>query len=325
MARPYSDVTTKYDMDTFQGRLRYFFEAMNPMLAFENERSLQKHQMLLDRWKDGQAGNVSDRELWRARVAIDQCIHPTSKEVIFPLFRMSMFLPVNFVVVPYMMLPSTVMSVKRTLLVQWFNQSFNSAVNYANRSSDAQPASEIAKAYTLAVAVACGGSLGATAMLRRVPAVSIQGIIIRGTVPFLAVSTAACVNLAFMRKNEWMPSGTGLAVKDQDGVVRGRSTAAGMDSLQKCSVARILWNLPCMMLPTLAMMPLTHYCSAARRYSMQAECLLQMTGLTLGVPPALAFYSLNQTIAARKLEPQLQGLSTSRGSPVEVFSYYKGL
>lgn len=50
--------------------------------------------------------------------------------------------------------------------------------------------------------VAVGGSLAATLMLRKVASTSVSGMLIRATVPFIAVSTAAIVNLAFMRKNE---------------------------------------------------------------------------------------------------------------------------
>ncbi|KAK7194831.1 tricarboxylate carrier [Novymonas esmeraldas] len=322
---PFSMEGSKYDMNTLAGRTRYWAEAINPVMLLENERTLQRHQMLLDRWKAGQAGTVSDAELWHARAAVESCIHPTTKEVLPPPFRMSMFLPVNYVVVPCMMLPSTVMSVWRTVAIQWANQSYNSAVNYANRSSDKQPVSEIAKAYTAAVVVACGGSLMATMWLKRIPAGTTKATLIRATVPFLAVSCAATVNLASMRKNEWLSGGQGIRVVDEDGVVRGTSTAAGWDSLIKCSVTRLVWNLPCMTLPTLCMMPLLRVSPFARRHAVPAECLLQMLGLTIGVPPALGAYNLHQSIAASRLEPRFHGLTRKDGSPVQTLTYYKGL
>lgn len=322
---PFNEKKTCYDMSTLWGRSRYFAESINPALLFENERTLQKHQMLLDRWKDGQAPEATDKELWRARMAIEQCIHPTTQQVIFPAFRMSNFLPMNYFIVPFMMAPSTVRSVPRTLGIQWFNQSFNSAVNYANRSSDAQPTAEIAKAYVATVIVACGGSLCATAALRRVATDSVKGTIIRGTVPFAAVCAAAVVNLAFMRKNEWMTGATGITVKDEDGVVRGTSTAAGRDSLKKCSCTRVLWNLPSMVLPTFAMMPLVRVSPFIAANSAVVEAGLQMGGLTVGVPPALGTFDLTQTLPAARLEQRFQGLTRMDGSPVVNLTYYKGL
>ncbi|KAG5488129.1 hypothetical protein LSCM1_08195 [Leishmania martiniquensis] len=326
MAPPtFSMERSKYDMGTFSGRARYWVEAINPMMLLENKRTLQRHQMLLDRWRDGQAGTVPDADLWRARTAVENCVHPTTQEVIPPVFRMSMFLPMNYLVVPFMMLPSTVMSVGRTVAIQWFNQSYNSAVNYANRSSDKQPASEILEAYAAAVIVACGGSLMATMWLKRIPTGTTKATLIRATVPFLAVSSAAVVNLASMRKNEWHKSGSGIRVVDEDGVTRGTSTVAGWDSLKKCSVTRVVWNLPCMLLPTLCAMPLMRVSPLARRNPTCAECPLQMLGLTLGVPPALATYNLQQTIPATKLEPKFQNLKRLDGSPVHTLRYYKGL
>jgi sideroflexin-5 len=322
---PFSMERTKYDMDSFWGRARYWAESISPVMLLENKRTLEKAQMLLDRWKDGQAGNASDAELWHARMAVESCIHPTTKEVLNPFFRMSMFLPMNYFVVPFMMMPSTVMSIPRTVAIQWFNQSYNSAVNYANRSSDAQPVSEIAKAYTAAVVVACGGSLTATMWLKRIPTGTVKATLIRATVPFIAVSLAAIVNLASMRKNEWLGSGEGIRVVDEDGKVRGTSTAAGFDSLKKCSATRVIWNLPCMVLPTLCMMPLMRVSSLARRYSVPTECFLQMLGITIGVPPALAAFALTQTIPATKLESRFQNLTRQDGSPVRNFTYYKGL
>ncbi|KPA73732.1 putative mitochondrial tricarboxylate carrier [Leptomonas pyrrhocoris] len=322
---PFSMERTKYDMSSFWGRTRYWAESISPVMLLENERTLQKAQMLLDRWKDGQAGNASDAELWHARMAVESCIHPTTKEVLSPVFRMSMFLPMNYFVVPVMMMPSTVMSISRTIAIQWFNQSYNSAVNYANRSSDAQPASEIAKAYTAAVVVACGGSLTATMWLKRVPTGTVKATLIRASVPYLAVSCAAVVNLASMRKNEWLSSGEGIRVVDEDGRERGTSTAAGFDSLKKCSATRVIWNLPCMVLPTLCMMPLLRVSRLARRHSVATESFLQMLGISIGVPPALAAYALTQTIPATKLEPRLQNLTREDGSPVQNFTYYKGL
>ncbi|CAJ1005277.1 putative Tricarboxylate carrier [Leishmania naiffi] len=316
---------SKHDMNTFWGRARYWTEAINPLMLLENERTLQRHQLLLDRWRDGQASTVPDADLWRARAALESCIHPTTQEVIFPAFRMSMFLPMNYVVVPLMMLPSTVMSVGRTMAIQWLNQSYNSAVNYANRSSDKQPASEIWKAYVAAVAVACGGSLMATVWLKRIPTKTTKATLIRATVPFLAVSGAATVNVASMRKNEWLSSGQGINVVDEDGVTRGKSTAAGWDSLKKCSATRIAWNLPCMLLPTLSVVPLMRVSSFVRHHTVLTESLLQMLGLTLGVPLALAAYNLHQTIPAWKLEPQFHGLQRLDGSPVKTLRYYKGL
>lgn len=323
---PFSSSAPRYDMSTFWGRLQHWFHAIDPRLLLENESSLRVAQkMLADHKLHGKRDGVSDAALWKARMAVENCIHPTSSEEIFPLFRMSMFLPMNFIIVPIMMSPYTLSSFYATAGIQWFNQSYNSAVNYANRSSDKQPVSDILKAYGATVAVAVGGSLGAAAWLKKLPTGSAKATVIRATLPFLSVAGASSANVAFMRKNEWMPSGQGLAVRDEDGVVRGKSLVAGRDSLLKCSLARILWNIPCMVLPIALAVPLRTHVPLARRNPYLTEVMLQVVGLTLGVPPALAAFSLTQRIPASQLEEKFHGLKRRNGAPVEMLEYYKGL
>eukprot|EP00796_Vickermania_ingenoplastis_P010709 gene10709-7440_t len=322
---PFSDTKPLYDMSTFGGRLRHWTRALNPTLLLENPSSLAKAQQILDDHRQGRRGRATDAELWHARMAVESCVHPTTHEVISPWFRMSMFLPMNYVIVPAMMAPATLSSFYLTAGVQWANQSYNSAVNYCNRSSDKQPTSDIMKAYAATVVVAVGGNLCAAAWLRRIPPGTAAATVVRATMPFLAVAGAASANLALMRKNEWMSSGQGLLVKDEDGVARGTSVIAGRDSLYKCCMARVLWNIPCMVLPTVCAVPLRKFVPAARRNPYITEVLLQVVGLTAGVPPALAFYDVTQTLPADRLEPQFHGLKRRDGSPVKELTYYKGL
>ncbi|CCW71322.1 unnamed protein product [Phytomonas sp. Hart1] len=312
-------------MDTLKGRTCYYAEAINPLLLLETKKSLEGHRARLAQWEKKELKHVSDAELWRSRNALEQCVHPTSGETIFPFFRMCGFLPMNFLLVPYMMLPSTVLSVGRTVFIQWLNQSLNAAINYANRASDRQPTVEIAKAYTAAVTVACGGSLTATMLLRRVSPASVRGTVIRATIPFLAVVFAGVVNLAVMRKNEWRRTGTGLEMKDEDATPRGMSITAGRESLLKCSIARVVWNMPCLMLPTLLSMPLMRFSVRARRSPIVTETSLQVMGLTLGVPFALGLFKPTQTIPATKLEPKFHNLLRKNGTPVLNYTYYKGI
>lgn len=314
-----------YDMDTYRGRVLYFFSSINPLLCFETERSLLRQRLLLDRVRDGEKVAVDDKTLWKARTALETCVHPTTGGVVFPLFRMCALLPMNVFIVPFMMTPGTVRSVPRTVFIQFFNQSYNSAVNYANRSSDERPIGELVKAYAAAVGISVFGALGATVLLRRVPVGTLQATVIRGTVPCLAVSAAAIANLSLMRRNEWTSSGEGLRVVDEDGEVRGHSVAAGMDSLRKCSLTRVVWNLPSMVLPTLLMAPLTARFAFAKTYPVFTETALQIAGLSVGVPMALGAFNPTVRIPADRLEPAFQGLTRKDGTPVRMFTYYKGL
>lgn len=80
-----------------------------------------------------------------------------------------------------------------------------------------------------------------------------------------------------------------------------------------------------MVLPTLLMMVLPRYVGITRHYPGTTESLLQMIGLTIGVPPALGLFNVNQYIAPRKLETRFHEMVRLDGSPVTTLRYYKGL
>ncbi|KAG8346408.1 putative Tricarboxylate carrier [Trypanosoma vivax] len=322
---PFSLTKPRYDMDTYAGRTLYFFSTTNPLLCFETAASLRRHKELLDRVAAGEKVEASNKYLWKARTAVDICVHPTTGDVIFPLFRMCAFLPVNSFIIPFMMAPSTIRSVPRTVFIQWFNQSYNSAVNYANRSSDKQPVWGLITAYAAAVSVSVAGALAATAAMNRVQGGTMKATFLRATLPFIAVSSGSIVNLAMMRKNEWMPSGSGLKVTDEDGETRGLSRAAGVDSLLRCSFTRVVWNVLSMVLPLLFVPPLTSSFAFARANAALVEGALQISSLAVGVPMALGAFSTTVFISPNRLESEFQELKRRDGTPVKIFSYYKGL
>ncbi|ESL10145.1 tricarboxylate carrier [Trypanosoma rangeli SC58] len=98
---PFSLTKPMYDMDTYTGRIMYFFSSINPLLCFQTERQLLQKRLLLDRVAAGEKVNVDDKTLWRARTAIENCVHPTTGETLFPLFRFCAFLPMNAFYCPF--------------------------------------------------------------------------------------------------------------------------------------------------------------------------------------------------------------------------------
>ena len=142
-----------------------------------------------------------------------------SGEVINPAFRFSAFGPMNIFIVTAMLAPSTIRSPYRTMGIHWFNQSYNVAVNHANRNAS-KPVSNatVAQGY----AAACGSSmsiaLGATFLLRRIQGnTSLAATAVRAVVPFLAIITAGCANLSLIRYSDW---NEGIDVYDAEGNAR---------------------------------------------------------------------------------------------------------
>jgi tricarboxylate carrier len=320
---PFSLAVPQYDQGSYIGRCRHFYASINPLLCLETAASVRAAQAALKNFAEGRRGNLSDKELWKARRVVESCVHPTSGEVIPPPFRMAAFIPTNLYIVPYMVLPTTVASPARTMFIHWFNQSYNCLINYSNRSSNAQPLQSLLEGYAAAVTVSLLGALSATFALRRMGGTqSTAATVVRAVLPMLAVSFAGSANVAIMRRNEWHTEG--LAVKDEDGAVVGLSKAAGWVSLEQCAAARVLWNLPSMMLPPLLYLPLRRIAFFARR-PVVTETALCVAGLCLGVAPALAVFPTTVHVPPSALEPNFHACKRANGEPVKELSFYKGL
>lgn len=338
---PFSLTQPRRDMNTFMGRYQYFNNAIDPRRCFHSGPEILAAQRLLADFRSVQENNaaignktgvaaavaLTDRaKLWEARAVVEACVHPKTGETLNPLFRMSAFIPVNIFIVPFMMLPSTMASPARQIFIHWFNQSYNCAVNYSNRSSESVPLATLGLAYGTAVGVSVGAALAGTRLMKRYgTAASTTATLIRATVPFSACVFASWANVAVTRQSEWL--GDGIEIKDNDGTVHGKSRAAGRDGLGMCCVSRFMWNVPPMLLPPLLLLPfrrIPYFAASPRRQSV-LEGLFVLLGLGIGIAPGLAAFNPVVSIAASKLEPQFQNLKKKDGTPITEFTFYKGL
>lgn len=318
---------TRYDQSSYLGRVRHFYSITDPRTLFVGDEQLRKAQSLLKDFKEnGAREGVSDDELWEARRVVESVVHPNSGEPITTPFRFSAFAPVNIAIVTTMILPSTIQSVPRTILIHWANQSYNSAVNFANRNTSNEVSRRmLGEAYCAAVGSSVSIALGATFLTKRISAASPRwGLVVGSTLPFLAVLSAGVANLCLIRRNEWQE---GVAVADENGDTYGKSIVAGKQGLAKCSVARFLWNFPIMVLPSfiLARLAAGPMKGAPKLVKLGAEVAVVTAFLFAGVPPALAAFPQTDSIDASKLEPQFHGLVDRSGRPIEKFYFNKGL
>lgn len=73
------------------------------------------------------------REIRTAQTVVSTAIHPDTKEMIPWLFRFSSFLPVNIPIsYGFIFAAPTPFN---TIFWQWINQTYNAALNYANRNA----------------------------------------------------------------------------------------------------------------------------------------------------------------------------------------------
>lgn len=226
---PYRSEAPRYDMSTFVGRTLHFYSVNDPRTLLNTEDDLLKAQELLLLEKTGATPvGTSDEDLWRARRVLEASLHPDTKEPIFPLFRFSGFVPINMVLVTATVAPAVISSFPATAFIHFFNQTYNAAINYANRNaSNPVPTARLVEGYVGAVITSLSIGMGATALTRRVQARGGGGLaasVIRSTLPFLAVAGAGASNVLLMRRNELT---TGVDVFDDDGRDLGKSIKVG--------------------------------------------------------------------------------------------------
>merc|ERR1712060_494936 len=76
-------------------------------------------------------GGLSDADMWAHRKNVEVSIHPVTGEVLFPMGRMSAFVPMNVPLCALMLMAQTPGQV---VFTQWLNQTYNVVNNYVNRS-----------------------------------------------------------------------------------------------------------------------------------------------------------------------------------------------
>jgi len=253
----------------------------------------------------------------------DAAIHSDTGEKIFPLFRLSGFVPVNVVICAGMLAPNpTLFSV---IFWQWINQSYNIALNHANRNASNQLSnSTIAKTYVSAVGISCGVAVGLGEFAKMVAFSPFVKNAIQRFVPFTAVSLAGVANVFMMRWNE---TKQGIMVLDDEGKELGKSKKAGFYALSQVAFSRVATSFPCLLFPPVIM-------NFAEKTSLLKNNPRLRAPLNLGVitvvlvtalPAAVAIFPQKVSISPRKLEPEFHELRDKNNNPLKEVYFNKGL
>ena len=317
---PFSLTKPRFDQSTFMGRYRSFLQSTDCRTLLIGDDALDAAVKLLDEFKAGTApAGTTDAQLWDARRITEAICHPDNGEKISPLFRFSAFAPANIPICVWLMWPGA--SAVNAVVAQWFNQSYNVAVNFANRNmSNPMPMDVVAKSYTLAVGTSCGIAVGLGKLMKN-PAMARFGLLAK-LVPWAAVCTAGCVNCIFVRWGEL----DGIDVADESGeVALGRSAAAGKDAIAKCCAARVIWTTPVLMGVPLVMAPLEKLAAlrASPRLRMATEIAIVVGLLFTVVPAALAVFPQRDSLAIADVEPEIRAKAEAAG--IERVYFNKGL
>ena len=154
---PFDPHGSRFDMSTYGGRVLHFFSVIGDLTTLATTQAqIDHHRQILS---EAEAKpRPSDAELWRARQVLEAVQHPQTGEVIPAVLRFSFFAPANLVICAGLL--SSAASLPRSAFFQWANQTYNVAVNYANRSSGDVSAETLGLAYCAATSSSLAVALG---------------------------------------------------------------------------------------------------------------------------------------------------------------------
>eukprot|EP01112_Ceratiomyxa_fruticulosa_P022753 TRINITY_DN8443_c0_g1_i1.p1 TRINITY_DN8443_c0_g1~~TRINITY_DN8443_c0_g1_i1.p1 ORF type:complete len:364 (-),score=72.32 TRINITY_DN8443_c0_g1_i1:47-1087(-) len=322
---PFTLTKPIYDQNTFEGRFKHFLDVTDVRTLFVTKEELDAAVDLLKRFKEGKATNVSNAELWRAKKICDASIHPDTGEVIPLPFRMSAFLPMNVFICAGLLIPNP--SALTLVFWQWINQSYNIALNHANRNaSNPMSNQQIAISYASAVTISCGVALGLRQLVEKTKIIKSASVLrgIRLITPFTAVALAGIANVFIMRSNEMKD---GIKVTDENGEVVGQSAKAGVRAVTQVAASRVLTSFPVLLLPPLILNQLTRIPFFKARPVLHTPINLALITATLftSLPAAIATFPQYSSVDARSLETKFHNLKNAKGEPITRLYYNKGL
>lgn len=314
----------QYDLNTYTGRLKYFYSTTSPLTLLASPAELDHAQKAVTKYeslikaggKNGCLVDVHSRdEYWRAKQLVNSSIHPdTGKPVPLP-FRMSAFVPTNLIICAGMLMPNP--SLRSIIFWQWANQSLNVCVNNANANKSIEMTTEeIATAYVAATATSV---LLAVSLTRLVPRLNVSPSakqLLGKLVPFASVASAGVVNISCIRWKE-MRDGVEvfkLAKSPETGEERkevlGTSPKAGQMAVMQSAASRVFTNIPTLIIPPLVMTYLEKRGTfvGPRGKIMGNLANLTLIGLSLGLflPPAIAYFPQRAKVSSSKLEKEFQ-------------------
>jgi len=325
---PFFDLSApRYDTSTFAGRLRHFLQITDVRTLFTTDKKLKDALKTIENYNKSGRPILTDpneiNKLWNAKKIRDAIIHPDTGEKIFLPFRLSCFVPINVVIAAGMLVPNP--SMFSVIFWQWINQSYNIALNHANRNASNQLSTEkIAKTYALAVSISCGVAVGLGQFVKRVSFNPITKATLKKFVPFTAVATAGLVNVFMMRWNEIKE---GIDVKDHNEDVIGKSKKAGLSAVSQVAISRIATALPVLTFPPIIMgfLEKTSILKSNPRLRAPIDLLVITTCLWTALPVAIAIFPQQVAVESKNLEEYFHNLKDKNGKQISTIYYNRGL
>ena len=322
MDPPFSLAGNRFDQSTYKGRILGFLDVVDPRLLLCDDEELAASQKLLEQFKEGATpAGTTEQQLWAAKKTVESIVHPTLGEPIPLPLRMAAFVPMNVPAIAGML---STTSVPGQLFWQWWNQTYNSALNYANRGGGTVTTQELATGYGLAVGSACSLAWALKwAAANGPPLVQKLGTKPRA-IPYVTVAMAGAANIYFSRRVEIEQ---GVAVCLDDGTEVGVSQEAAKQGVLQTVLSRGLFlPLPVLVLPPLLMgglgkagLPVTG------RMKLPMELICITVCLTAALPACIAAFPQRLELDTDSLEPRFHALTDASGGKVAKLYSNKGL
>ncbi|XP_075229598.1 sideroflexin-1-like [Lycorma delicatula] len=308
----------RWDQNTYWGRAQYFFNTTNPLNIFVTSTQLDDAKVLVDKFRAGETlAGVTIEELYKAKDLVDSAFHPDTGEKMILIGRMSAQVPMNMVITACMV--TFYKSTPAVVFWQWLNQSFNSLVNYTNRSGNTpMPLDQVAKSYFSAT----GGALFTALTLNRIAKKAPP--IVGRLVPFAAVAAANCINIPLMRMRELKE---GIPVVDSNNNHLGDSQIAARRGISAVIFSRISMCAPGMVFTPFVMNALEKKGVLLRYPWINAPLQFFLCGIFLvfTTPMCCALFPQKFPISVSKLETSIQEAAAKFDSKPEIAFYNKGL
>lgn len=313
---------SRYDLNTYWGRVRHCAEIADPSMMFTTDLDLKHSREIISQYRHGKLKECTP-EFWLAKKRLDSTVHPDTGETVLLPFRMSCNVLSNLVVTAGMLTPG--LGTVGTLFWQWANQSLNVAVNSANANkSDTMTTRQFLSSYAAAVSASCGVAIGLNKIVPRLKLSVATKNVLGRLVPFVAVVSAGVANVFLMRKNEIR---NGISVHDSDGNEVGKSRRAALLAVGETALSRVVNATPIMVLPPLVMMRLQRSVLKNKSFAVRTAIQLGVIMITgyVALPFALATFPQYQKVDVRNLEPRLWNKKEKSGEPVESLYFNRGI
>jgi hypothetical protein len=308
-----------YDLDSYVGRIKHFAKVTDVRKIFlTNERVDLLKEFLNDFKNYPQKYDLSERDinkkLWDAKYSIKSAINSETGQIIPTPFRMSCLVPMNLpIAFGLLCLPVTKFNI---LLFNFWNQSYNSALNYANSSGTAESTKFVIISYILALTTSMGSGMWLKNKLAR--GSTNVGTIRELAIRFLPTFLASFLNIFFMRSDYIL---NGINVRDKFGEILGQSRICGMKAVLEGGVSRVVLPMP-FIINFFILKNINKY-PMKRTTLIATELSLCVLALSIGLPISIALFKEYSTMSTNLLEKEIKRKAKERD--LDFVYYNKGL